>query len=805
MRFKPFITLLILSITIILFYSCSSTKYVPEGEYWLKSATVKSDTKALSPLDIEPYIHQRGNYKTLALFRLPLFIYNLSGRDTTKWVNRVLRSGGEPPVIYDSTQVQKSVDDITRLMENKGYVHAKVIPEIKTGNKKVDVKYIIESGNPYAISEYAVNVPDSVLADTTFYTETRIAQNNGYDLNEFLAHNSPIKNGSIFDLDLLDEERDRVTSTLRRFGYYDFDKEYIGFIADTAAGKDRVDLELVIYPFMERLEGGNIEEDLHRRYIVRDVSFYVDYNPLEDGDIANYLATDTIYRLDGGYKIYYGRRGRYIKPFVITGNCYIQPGTYYNENATSLTYNALSQLHILRNVNIRYEKVVENDSVQLRCVITCVPGKRQGISTEIEGTNSGGSFGIGAGIGYTHRNAFKGSELFNIKLQGAYEALGSSSFSNFDKNYFEIGGEMSVSFPRFMFPFLTRDFRRGVRASTQFTSNYVFQRRPDFFTRTILSSRMSYIWQNRRNTRIRHTVDLIDVSYIHIPSLSNEFENTLTDASRVYSFQDQFILGTGYTYTNSNFNPISSRRRLNSVYSFRFSAESAGNLLDLIAIAAGVDKDPEEGRKIFDTRYSQYISGNFDFSRTIPFDEKNSVTWRVGAGIVFPYGNNKLVPIQKRFFSGGANSVRGWSIRELGPGAYNKSGANFYDHSGDIRFDANIEYRSKVFWKLELAAFLDAGNIWTVKEHEEQKRGQFKIDSFYKQIAGGWGLGFRFDFDFVLIRLDAGWKLYNPASKYRENSDGTFVKEKSNFHWPVLKPLDLKKNAAWHFAVGYPF
>ncbi|MFR9166543.1 MAG: BamA/TamA family outer membrane protein [Dysgonomonas sp.] len=623
------------------------------------------------------------------------------------------------------------------------------------------------------------------------------------------------KKNSLFDLDMLDEERDRVSSSFRRFGYYEFDKEYIGFVADTLTqGKDKVSLELTVYPYMQKRENGEIIESKHRQFVVKEVNFYVDYNPLEDINIGNYKPTEVVERDNGLYKIFYGEKGRYIKPHIILNSCFITPGALYSENATSTTYNSLSQLHILRNVNIRYQEIIDNDSTKLLCIITCVPDKKQAISVEAEGTNSDGRFGVGASIGYTHRNLFRGSELFNAKLRGSYEAI-SADFSNFDKNYFEIGGETSITFPRFMFPFLKRDLRRRLHASTQLTANYTYQRRPDYFTRTILSTRLSYLWQNRRNNSIKHSVDLVNVSYVHIPEskLNMSFINKLTSAAREFSFTDQFILGSGYTYTNTNLNLFSSkRRRQTSIYSLRANVETAGNLLSLVAAMAGAEKDSLGSKKIFGTRFVQYVLGNVDYSRTIYLDEKNSIAWRVGGGVVYPYGNYKMVPIQKRFYSGGANSVRGWGIRELGPGSFYKPDATFYDQSGEIRFDANIEYRSKVFWKFELAAFLDAGNIWTIKKYEEQEKGNFSFGSFYKEIAFAWGLGLRLDFDYVLIRLDCGWKLYDPADRYKhydydDNTRqwipdaGRGMKSK----WPVLKPFDIGHNTAWHIAVGYPF
>jgi len=800
MKLKQFLSIFIV-IACILLYSCSSTKFVPEDKYWLQSASIKSDTKKISPLDMEVYLAQKPNYKTLAIFRLPLFIYNLSGKDSTKWVNKVLRSGGEPPVVFDSTMVDKTVDNFTRVLNNQGYVHASVTPEVKWGNKKVKVQYNINAGEPYKISDYGINIPDSVFSQDRPFGFLRrsnrtVLDSTVFDVNKALLRNTLVKSSSVFDLNMLDEERSRVSSIFRRFGYYDFNKEYIGFVADTAVSKDRVDLELTVYPFMQKAESGTILEIPHKQYIVREIDFYVDYNPVEDGDLQDYAATDTVYRENGNYRIYYGKRGNYIRPHIILNNCYIMPGTLYSESSTSQTYNSLSQLHILRNVNIRYEKIPENDSTKLKCIITCVPDKKQGISTEIEGTNSGkGRLGVGASMGYLHRNIFQGSELFNVKIHGGYEAI-STDFSNFSKNYFEVGGEMSITFPRFMFPFLKRDLRRRLHASTQLTANYIFQRRPEYFTRTILSSGIKYMWNNRRNNGIKHSFDLVDISYVRIPDLSDDFSNKLTNAAKVYSFTDQFILSTGYTYSNTNFNPIRTNK-MQSIYSIRAQVETAGNLLSLIANITDAPKDELGSRKIFGTRFAQYARANFDYSRTIPIDEKNAIAWRIGGGIAFPYGNNKEVPIQKRFFSGGANSVRGWGIRELGPGSfYNDSISNFYNQSGDIRFDANVEYRSRFFWKFELAAFLDAGNIWTVKKYENQENGDFKLHSFYKEIAVSWGLGLRLDLDFVLIRLDCGWKAYDPAK---------YPSEKNKTKWPITEPFKFRDNTAWHIAVGYPF
>lgn len=794
MKFR--IIIFVFTIGLILLYSCSSTKFVPDGEYLLSSTSVKSDTKGISAWEAESYIRQKPNFRTFAFFKLPLTIYNLSGRDTTKWVNRTLRNAGEPPVIYDSTMIERSVIDLRRMMTNKGYLNAEVTPHIMLNKKRAKIEYRIKAGKPYEINNYVVSVNDSIVDNKIVVSPTLGGKSRGNSfatitMDSLLSRNSLVKRGSRFDLDVLDMERDRLTSIFRRSGYYAFNKEHIGFVADTAVGQSKVDLDLSIYPYAQRGANEQVNESSHIQYVIDSVHLYVDFDPLKDGDISKYEKSSEY--IKDGYKILYGPRGEYIKPYVLLENCYIRPGAIYNENATAMTYSAMSQLQILKNVNISFTPFIENDTNKLHCRITCVPDKRQGISAELEGTNSGSFLGVEGALGYMHRNIFRGSEPLNLRLHAAYEAI-TPNFAKFSDNYFEVGGEASITFPRFMFPFISKDFRRRLNASTNFTSDYTFQRRPGFFTRTVLSTGVKYIWQDRRTSSIRHTFDLIEISYIHIPSLDSVFASKLSDAARRYSFDDQFIMSSGYTFSKSSVSGLGRRSPMS--YSFRASVESAGNLLALAAKLTNAETDEFGSKKIFGTPFAQYLRGTVDYSQTIRIDDKNSIAWRIGGGLAYPYGNFKQIPIQKRFFAGGANSVRGWGVRELGPGSFYPKDSdhdNFFFHSGDIRLDSNIEYRSKIFWVVELGAFIDAGNIWTLKEYKDQEGGDFKLDRFYKEIAVSWGLGVRLDFDFVLIRLDAGWKAYDPSNNPKTTK------------WPIKDPFKIKKNTAIHIAVGYPF
>jgi outer membrane protein assembly factor BamA len=244
-----------------------------------------------------------------------------------------------------------------------------------------------------------------------------------------------------------------------------------------------------------------------------------------------------------------------------------------------------------------------------------------------------------------------------------------------------------------------------------------------------------------------------------------------------------------------NYNSAGERMANNTIksnsFSIRAGLESAGNVMYAISNLTKQSKNSDGEYSLLSIPYAQYVKGDFDFSRNIVIDDKNAIAYHVGVGIAVPYGNSKSIPYIKQYFSGGANSVRGWSVRELGPGSFPGDG-NYLNQSGDIKFDASIEYRSKLFWLLQGALFVDAGNIWTIKEYENQPGGQFDISKFYKQIAFAYGLGIRIDLDYLVFRIDGGMKALNPA--YSSGKQ----------RYPILNP-NFKRDFTFHLAVGYPF
>ena len=327
-----------------------------------------------------------------------------------------------------------------------------------------------------------------------------------------------------------------------------------------------------------------------------------------------------------------------------------------------------------------------------------------------------------------------------------------------------------------------------MRASTELKVSYGIQTRPEY-RRAILSGGWSYIWQERSNTQARHVFKLLDIDYVHLPKIDHDFEESLPNSTRIYNFTDQFVVGSGYTYSFTNYNP---QNRLRNTHSLRVSFEMAGNLLYAFSKITDAKKDKDGMYNLFGINYSQFVKGDVDFSKSYVLDSRNKIAFHVGVGVGYPYGNVKILPFERSYFSGGANSLRGWSVRTLGPGGMlADSVKSFADQIGDIRLDLNLEYRTKMFWKFELAAYVDAGNIWTMRPIKGREDGNFDFSRFYKEIAVSYGLGLRLDFDFFLIRFDTGMKAYNPQVRGKDR-------------WAILNP-NLKNNFAWHFAVGYPF
>ena len=723
----------------VLFCACSETKYVPEGDYLLDKVKVKSDppTKGINPSDMKAYVRQVGNSRWFSAVKIPLATYSLSGRDTTKWINRMLRSIGEAPVLYDSASTRRSMADLQMQLVNMGYLRASVDAMTKSKKKKVDVTYFLHPGQPYYIRHVDYVVQDSAIAS---------------HLRLDLEQNRQLKQGMLFSVANLDGERKRITQLLNNLGYYRFNKEYISFEADSV-GKQDIDVVLILRK--QRLSNG--QEAPHQRYHVRNVVF-------ESGD-----REDSVIHLRQG---------------VLHRNTYVKEGDYYSADDLQNTYNHFGRLGAVRYTNITWKE--QPDSNLLDCQIQVSTNKPSTISFQPEGTNTAGDLGFAASLTYQNRNLFRGSENLSIELRGAYEAIkGLEGYSN--HNFLEYSLGTKLTFPSFIAPFLSSGFRRRVNATSQVSLLYDLQNRPEFHRR-VFSVGWRYRWNDPRH-HDTYRLDLLDLNYISMPWISDTFKKEYLDnttsrnAILRYNYENLFIMkfGVGYAYNNG-------------IIAIKANAETAGNLLGLMAKSFGFHRDNDGRYTFLDVAYAQYLKVDLDVTRTINFDYYNQLVFHAGLGIAYPYGNSTILPFEKRYFSGGANSVRGWSVRSLGPGKYiSRDGRiDFINQTGDMKLDFNVEYRAHLFWKLGMALFADAGNIWTLRNYDEQPGGQFKFTQFLKQMAVSYGLGFRFNFDYFVLRFDMGMKAINPA--YEEGDD----------RFPIVHPK-LSRDFAFHFAVGLPF
>ena len=751
--------------------SCSANRFIPENQYLLDEVNILSDTKEVQPSMFTSYVRQNPNAKWFNLVKVPMHIYCLSGKESTSSFNRFLKRLGDEPVIYDPIVTEKSQMEIEKAVKNMGYMRAKVHLLTEIDKNKLKVNYLIEAGKPYTIQHIAYNIDDM-------------------QINDFIekdSANSYLQAGMPFDVTVLDNERNRITKLLQNNGYYKFNKDFLVYQADTVKNTYQVNLTMKLLPFQLK------KEDLptrHKQYTIRNVNFLTEGNIFQQGN--HWDEYDSIHHK--GLHFFY-KDNLYLRPNTLANFNYIKPQEVYREQDVQNTYASMGRLRALKYTNINFSEVNENDSTQLDANILMTKGKNQSLSFEIEGTNSAGDLGAAASMTFQHRNVFKGSETFTMKVRGAYEAITGLQEGYENDDYKEYGVEASLNFPEFKFPFLSSDFKRKIRATSEVGMNFNSQIRPEF-TRTLASASWSYKWVD--NKRSQHRFDLLNINYIYVPWKSENFKaylENLTDRNSILikSYEDQLIVRMGYSY---NYNSANDQTRTSSnrnSYSIRVNLEEAGNLLYGISKTIHTTPKEDKGYVVANIPFAQYVKGDFDFAHNWNIDKRNSFVFHIGMGIAYPYGNSQVLPFEKRYFSGGPNSVRGWSVRSLGPGSYKGTDGNmnYINHSGDIKLDLNIEYRTHLFWKFNGAAFIDAGNIWNIREYEGQEEGTFRFNRFYKQLAVAYGLGIRFDLDYLIIRFDGGMKAINPM-------------QTGKYKYPLIRP-NFNRDFAFHFAVGYPF
>lgn len=749
--------------------SCSPTKYIPDNSYLLSNINIQFDeNKNLNKKDIKPYIKQRPNKRVLG-FRFHIRMYSLSNPNKHKGIHNWLRKIGEEPIVYDKNKTRESTQSIKKYLENKGYYFADVSDSVIYKTKNAKVVYSITPNRPYTIGSFAYLIEDSLIQKFVFQDSTKCL----------------INTGQIFDKEKLQEERVRIETMLKNRGYFNFSKEYIVYEAKLKPESYSVAVTQNIKPAYTKT-GGYISSGLHQRYRIDSVFIYPDYiSPfaMETTDSVFYGFLDT---MNFGSTLFYYRSKPSIKPQTLLQFNYILPGEIYRLKNVNKTYRQIINLGVFRLININFETNPQaiSDSLgfyPLHAYMELSSRKKQSYQFEIVGTNTEGDMGARGNLSYSNLNLLKGAEVFRLTFTGAIEAVTRYEEAGTLK---EFGIQSRLDFPKFLIPFASRSLVKRFNPKTSIQAGYNFQDRPKF-TRTIANVSFGYVWKSGKF--FAHSLYPAELNYVRVFNIDSTFASGLI--TNRYSFEDHMISDSRYTLEFSN-------QDLGTLKDFmfvRFSMESSGNMLNAYSQTAELDT-----LTIFNVPYFQYVKSDLDVRYYNVINRINSVVFRFYAGVGYPFGNSSVLPFEKKYFAGGPNSVRGWSTRELGPGSFQDTSSiiNFSNTMADIKIDLNLEYRFKLFWKLEGALFLDIGNIWDVREIEGREDAFFKWDSFYKQLAVGTGIGTRFDFSFFLIRLDFGMKLRDP------------IPFNNNHHWiPGNRSYNLRvgEDIAVHFGISYPF
>ena len=736
---------LLLSVPFVaLIYSCNPTKYVPQGETLLNNNYIEIDREGINKSELVPYIKQKPNKKIFGA-RFHLGLYNLSNINKEKWPHGWLRNIGEEPVIYDKDQAEKSRKQLEEYIGSKGFFDSQVSDSVRTIKRKSDVFYDINLRPPYTIRNLYYEIADTTI-EKLFY---------------FDSINCLIQRGKPYDVDVLQAELSRVERYIKNHGFYGFSADHISFRVDSTIGNRQVNIIYGIKKFPKVDNYNRITYIPHPLYRIRDIFIYPDFVPKEviEGGESYLKNLDTI-----NYKGYYfisGQKKPQLKYDLILQSFYLKPGSVYNITNTEQTQSHLMTLKAYRLVNIFFSETDAPENSQgselyLNCYVRLTLLSQQSFNVEVEGTNTAGNLGGALNLVYQHKNLFHGAELFNMKLKGAFEAMTQKNAKL--QSTQEYGIETSLRLPKFLFPFLKYEgFIKNYNPTTTILAAYNFQDMP-IYARRMANATFGYSWSG--HSYRTHIVNPVQLNLVKMEKIDTAFQKQIDASSYLAnSYKNVMILGGSYSFIFNNQKIQKSR----DFWFLRLNAEVAGNMLSVASRLAGVKKT-EGSYIIFDQPFAQYIRTDLDLRYNVILNDVSSVVYRGFIGLGIPYGNSQAIPFVKQYFGGGANGIRAWQVRSLGPGSYVvPDSIDFINQTADIKLEANVEYRFKLFWILEGALFLDAGNIWTFNEDTSRPGSMFRFNSFLDDIAVGTGTGFRFDFKFVTARLDVGMKLRDPS------------------------------------------
>lgn len=772
-KYKPIANriLFILMITF-LFTACSTTKNLPEGQVLytgIKKIEVTAEDKTRAGQDaleeVEGALAYPPNNALLgsSSIRVPLpfglWIYNAFVNKKGKIGKWVFKKLAAKPVFISTVNPEVRTKVAQNLLNEYGYFNGATSYELEPNPKnprKAKIRYNIEMNNPYTI-------------DSIRFARIR---HRAYLLIQEHIGKSLLKNGNNFNVVQLQAERQRISSMLRNNGYYYFRPDFISYQADTTINPGKVALRIV--------PKENLPSTVLRPWKLGDISVWLNgYN--------NEAPTDSIMYKD--LKIHYQGKLR-VRPSVLYNRLYFKTGDLYSQQEQERTHTALSRLGIFRYAEMQYspkDTTRRQDTLNLR--INTVYDLPLDGELELNITaKSNDQIGPGAIFSVTKKNVFGGGETFGVKLRGSYEwqtgnrIEGSSSTIN----SYELALTTTLTFPRVLFPTFGK-LDTKYPSSTSFRLYIDQMNRARFFKLLAFGGDASYEFQP--TTTSHHTITPFKLTFNLLQHKTHEFDSITTANPALYkSLQDQFIPSMGYTYTYDD-SPITTKR--NHLW-WQASVTQAGLILDGIYALAG-KKFNEKDKKLLGNPFAQFIKGTAEIRYNYLLGKKQHLVGRLMIGAAYSYGNAVTTPYNEQFYIGGANSIRAFTIRSIGPGRFRPDPDNKYayiDQTGDLKFEANLEYRFPILGDLHGATFLDSGNIWLIRNDPNRPGGQLKWGSFLKDLALGTGVGLRYVLPFIVIRLDMGIGLHVPYETDRKG------------YYNIPK---FKDGLGLHLAIGYPF
>ncbi len=786
-------------LTTLLFVSCSMTKNIPEDDQLftgLKKIEYLDERKDSfethlenTKLELEAALATvpNGSLFGSSYISVPwswhLWVYNHFSKKESKFAKWMTKSFGKPPVLMSQVNPTLRASVAKSVLRNNGYFRGDVGFEIipQKNPKKSKIRYAVRLDSLFTLDSVAyVNFPDTIqqLIDST-------------------SHESLIQSGSAFSVGALDGERSRISTLLRNNGYYYYNSSYASYLADTLAVADKAQLRF-------QLAEGVPDEALHK--------WYIGHIDVEFRKTMREQMTDSLIRRNS--TIYFNGKRPPIRPNVILRNLRLRSRQPYSYERHQESISKINATGVFSTTDFQFTPRPDTDTLDLR--LNCVFDKPYDfyIETNVIGRTSG-RYGPEVKIGFTKLNAFRGGEKLDINLHGAYEWQKSGGS---DMSSYQYGADASIEFPRIVAPFFSSEPRRRdnngrprrrrfyAAPTTYAKVSTDVVRRPQYYKMHIVAGEWTYRWQPSATSR--HEFSPLTVKYQYMNSHTDQFDSIMVDNPYLMAtMEDYFIPKMRYTYT------YTSPSNLRHPIRWETTIEESGNMVSLWDLMAGHSFN-EKNKTLFKTPYSQFVRLETDFTKTWNLTSSTQLVGHLNAGIIYPYGNSSEVPYSESFYVGGANSVRAFGVRQIGPGGFDGSlttrqGA-YLMQNGDMKFVANLEYRTNLFGNLNGAIFLDAGNVWNRKNpdfsysSDEDKSiktsldffqklyqdSEFEFKNLFNQTALGTGIGLRYDLGFLVIRLDWGIALHCP---YDTGKSGYF------------NVNSFKDAQTLHFAIGYPF